>query len=663
MKTTHAAALTIFLLLFCSSAIAVEIPNAESAVIDVNLSSDISIARSKNAVVDGITATITLLPRNDYRQKVKYIDAKPGADIGVESIVFKWQNPTENILQYAIRGRVATEGTAQNIYTKVAYPVAFAEVPEQFRKYLEATEKIDPTDPLVKKAALGLAEGEDDLYIVASKIAAWVKSNIAYNLSSLTANAVYNSSWVLKNRQGVCDEITVLFIAMLRSLGIPAKFISGLSHTTSPDFPEQWGAHGWAEVYFPQYGWIPFDVTFGEYGWIDAGHVKLKESLDPSEPTGRFEWTGKNFNITARPLDITAGIIELGAQVSPQVLLKAGVLHDEVGFGSLNLVIADIENLQNTYMATELSLARVNEIEALNGFERQVILKPKEKQKVFWRIKVKEGLDEHFGFEIPVLVYTPRNESSITYFKALDKGQVFDYTAVTRAESFALEEFKSEKAQALQVECMPLKVKYYPYDTNRIDCIVRNNGNENLRDLNMCITATCTPMTLFAGEQKNMTTSILYATPGLKEFIITFEGEGLRKTVPVAVEMLDIPEVEIKSLRYTNVINAKSSTNITFTVAKKSESSPQNVVVNVVAGKRVSKIEMPYLEQDQPIAVEVAGKDFIGRKSGLKIVVEFEDENGRHYEVKETAEVELTNISFIEKAWFFIKEFMASIFG
>ena len=69
------------------------------------------------------------------------------------------------------------------------------------------------------------------------------------------------ATWVYDNRQGVCDELTGLFISMLRELGIPARFVSGVSYTNLPEFAKPWGGHGWAEVWFPDVGWVPFDVT------------------------------------------------------------------------------------------------------------------------------------------------------------------------------------------------------------------------------------------------------------------------------------------------------------------------------------------------------------------------------------------------------------------
>src|SRR3989441_11380881 len=53
---------------------------------------------------------------------------------------------------------------------------------------------------------------------------------------------------------------------MLRMLGIPSRQMSGFSAGTLDDKTHQHlvnavEAHSWVEVYFPGYGWIPFEPT------------------------------------------------------------------------------------------------------------------------------------------------------------------------------------------------------------------------------------------------------------------------------------------------------------------------------------------------------------------------------------------------------------------
>ena len=70
---------------------------------------------------------------------------------------------------------------------------------------------------------------------------------------------------VLKNRRGVCQDFAQLEICCLRSLGLPARYVSGYLETVPPPGkPRFLGAdasHAWASFYCHNIGWIAIDPT------------------------------------------------------------------------------------------------------------------------------------------------------------------------------------------------------------------------------------------------------------------------------------------------------------------------------------------------------------------------------------------------------------------
>lgn len=72
----------------------------------------------------------------------------------------------------------------------------------------------------------------------------------------------------LERKSGVCQDFTHLSLALLRSLGIPARYVSGYIETYPPkDGRALQGAdatHAWISVLHPQLGWIDFDPTNGK---------------------------------------------------------------------------------------------------------------------------------------------------------------------------------------------------------------------------------------------------------------------------------------------------------------------------------------------------------------------------------------------------------------
>jgi transglutaminase-like putative cysteine protease len=68
-----------------------------------------------------------------------------------------------------------------------------------------------------------------------------------------------------EKRRGVCQDFAHLQIACMRSLGLPARYVSGYLRTTPPPGrPRLVGAdasHAWCSVWSPGSGWIDFDPT------------------------------------------------------------------------------------------------------------------------------------------------------------------------------------------------------------------------------------------------------------------------------------------------------------------------------------------------------------------------------------------------------------------
>ncbi len=80
------------------------------------------------------------------------------------------------------------------------------------------------------------------------------------------------------DQRGVCEHYVSAFVVMLRTLGIPARLVSGFGSGDYNAFTNYYevranDAHAWAEVYFPGYGWVPFDPTPGWNGSPQTGAI------------------------------------------------------------------------------------------------------------------------------------------------------------------------------------------------------------------------------------------------------------------------------------------------------------------------------------------------------------------------------------------------------
>jgi len=78
-------------------------------------------------------------------------------------------------------------------------------------------------------------------------------------------------------RRGVCQDLTHIFIAAARQLGIPARYIGGHFYRADGVTVQEAG-HAWVEAHVENLGWVGFDPTNG-ISTTDA-HVRVAVGLD-----------------------------------------------------------------------------------------------------------------------------------------------------------------------------------------------------------------------------------------------------------------------------------------------------------------------------------------------------------------------------------------------
>jgi hypothetical protein len=83
------------------------------------------------------------------------------------------------------------------------------------------------------------------------------------------------SHFLFVDQTGYCDQFSTAMVVMLRSVGVPARWVKGFAPGTAGAKDEDGlnevvvrnqDAHSWVEVYFPSMGWVPFEPTPGFSG-------------------------------------------------------------------------------------------------------------------------------------------------------------------------------------------------------------------------------------------------------------------------------------------------------------------------------------------------------------------------------------------------------------
>jgi transglutaminase-like putative cysteine protease len=109
--------------------------------------------------------------------------------------------------------------------------------------------------------------GAENPYETAVAIEDWLEENREYSLEVNRPSGNVAEAFLLEMDRGYCVYFASTMAMMLRSQGVPARYVVGYTPGQQVD-ENQWvvrglDSHAWVEVYFPDVGWVKFDPTPG----------------------------------------------------------------------------------------------------------------------------------------------------------------------------------------------------------------------------------------------------------------------------------------------------------------------------------------------------------------------------------------------------------------
>lgn len=108
----------------------------------------------------------------------------------------------------------------------------------------------------------------------AHALSALIIDKLAYGIGFTDAETTAEQA--LGGEGGVCQDHAHIFIAAMRHLGHPARYVSG--YLMMNDRTQQDATHAWAEAHFEHIGWIGFDVSNGHSP--DQRYIRVATGLD-----------------------------------------------------------------------------------------------------------------------------------------------------------------------------------------------------------------------------------------------------------------------------------------------------------------------------------------------------------------------------------------------
>ncbi len=126
-------------------------------------------------------------------------------------------------------------------------------MPVSIQQYLKVTKNCQAADSQIKSLAVSITKGKITTYDKSVAIFNWVRDNLSY---SFYYNTKYGAVSTLAKRTGNCCDTTHLMVALLRTIGIPARYVHGYCKFSSGN---SYG-HVWAQVYIDG-KWYTADAT------------------------------------------------------------------------------------------------------------------------------------------------------------------------------------------------------------------------------------------------------------------------------------------------------------------------------------------------------------------------------------------------------------------
>ena len=165
--------------------------------------------------------------------------------------------------------------------------------------------------PRLADKAREIAGNETDPIRVTARIYDWIDATFPWAGAIEYGVLPCIPEYVLDAGHGDCGQVTLLLIAMLRSVGIPSGWESGWIVENG-----RAGLHDWGKVYYEGIGWVPIDMSYGTTVAGDTPSVRRfyqsgleNHRLPVNSDYGQAFYPAKR-HMRSEPVDFQRGEVE-----------------------------------------------------------------------------------------------------------------------------------------------------------------------------------------------------------------------------------------------------------------------------------------------------------------------------------------------------------------
>jgi transglutaminase-like putative cysteine protease len=236
---------------------------------------------------------------------------------GNEDGYFMLSNNNEKIKSYRNQEEVELDEYSityrKQVYSQKAMTAADDTVDlSQLDPYLDRYTQLPEALPeRVKVLAAEITEGKENWYDKAKAVEQYfAQEGFMYDQFDVPVpekGQDYVDQFLFETQRGYCDNFSTSMVVMMRSLGIPARWVKGYSegeYSSQIDSDTMLyevsnnNAHSWVEVFFPEVGWVPFEPTVGfsnnviydyDFELPETEETQVPEVSEQEEPKKPFQ--------------------------------------------------------------------------------------------------------------------------------------------------------------------------------------------------------------------------------------------------------------------------------------------------------------------------------------------------------------------------------------
>jgi transglutaminase-like putative cysteine protease len=254
-------------------------------------------------IPDAVSKTLEKAEIYSYYEK-NYL-SYPAGILMVENgpSLFKINTNTEKIDTFDVNRKPVSPGFYQIEFIVPKYnaedltkatDAVFDLMSQDFGQYTRLPKGLPPR---VKQLAEEITAGKTNWFDKAQAIESYFDSiDYTYDQKDVAVpgkNDDYVDQFLFETKRGYCDNFSTSMAVMLRTLGIPTRWVKGYNGGTFKEFGNDTeriyeitnnNAHAWVEVFFPNQGWVPFEPTKGFTNNVEIAFPKVNPISSNNQP-------------------------------------------------------------------------------------------------------------------------------------------------------------------------------------------------------------------------------------------------------------------------------------------------------------------------------------------------------------------------------------------